>query len=101
MSSANTHPAASTANTAGDKATGAAKFATSTLGNVVGGVSRTAGGITGAATRGVGNTLSGATGDSGKPIGDALASLGTGVENGINGVAKGVEDAGQWKSPGR
>lgn len=80
--------------------TGAAKFVTSTLGNTVGGVSRTVGGVTGAAGRGVGETITGATGSLGKPLGDALANAGTGVENGAKDVARGVEDAGEWKSGG-
>ncbi|KAI0129622.1 hypothetical protein BJ170DRAFT_681115 [Xylariales sp. AK1849] len=75
-------------------ATGAAKFVTSSVGNVVGGISRTVGNVTGAAGRGVGDTITGATGSAGKPVGDALGSLGTGVENGASGVAKGVENAG-------
>ena len=77
--------------------TGAAKFVTSGVGNLVGGVSRTAGTVTGAAGRGVGDTITGATGSAGKPLGDALSALGTGVESGAVGVAKGVENAGQWK----
>ncbi|KAF7179442.1 hypothetical protein CNMCM7691_008375 [Aspergillus felis] len=77
--------------------TGAAKFVTSTLGNTVGGVSRTVGGVTGAATRGIGDTITSATGSAGKPVGDALGSVGTGVEGGAIRVAKGVEDAGQWR----
>lgn len=80
--------------------TGIAKFATSTLGNTVGGLSRTVGGITGAAGRGLGDTITGATGSAGKPIGDALANAGSGVENGAKDVAKGVEDAGEWRSGG-
>ncbi|KAK5082334.1 hypothetical protein LTR05_007480 [Lithohypha guttulata] len=80
--------------------TGAAKFVTSTLGNTVGGLSRTVGGVTGAATRGIGDTITGATGSMGKPVGDALANAGTGLENGSRDVARGVEDAGNWKSGG-
>lgn len=80
--------------------TGAAKFVTSTLGNTVGGLGRTVGGVTGAATRGISDTITGATGSAGKPIGDALANAGTGIENGTKDVAKGVENAGEWKSGG-
>lgn len=81
-----------------------------------GGVSRTVGGVTGAATRGIGDTITGATGmdvlkgsdfsvlteegSLGKPVGDALANAGTGIENGSKDVARGVEDAGHWKSGG-
>jgi len=64
---------------------------------LVGGVSRTLGNVTGAAGRGVGDTITGATGSAGKPVGDAIGSIGTGVESGASGVAKGVENAGQWK----
>lgn len=81
-------------------ATGAAKFVTSTLGNTVGGVARTVGGVTGAAGRGLGDTITGATGSLGKPVGDALANATTGLESGTKRVAKGVEDAGQWKGSG-
>ncbi|KAI0532143.1 hypothetical protein GGR58DRAFT_491254 [Xylaria digitata] len=78
--------------------TGAAKFVTSTLGNVAGGVGRTVGNVTGAAGRGVGDTITSTTGSAGKPVGDAISSVGTGIENGANSVSKGVENAGQWKS---
>ncbi|KAH0837052.1 hypothetical protein Z517_04255 [Fonsecaea pedrosoi CBS 271.37] len=78
-------------------ATGAAKFVTSTVGNTIGGLTRTVGGITGAAGRGIGDTITGATGSAGKPLGDGLANALTGVENGARKVARGVEDAGQWK----
>ncbi|KAL2443615.1 hypothetical protein ABEF95_007922 [Exophiala dermatitidis] len=78
-------------------ATGAAKFVTSTVGNTVGGLVRTVGGITGAAGRGLGDTISGATGSVGKPLGDGLANAASGVEGGTNRVAKGVENAGEWK----
>ncbi|KAI5247768.1 hypothetical protein E4T43_01745 [Aureobasidium subglaciale] len=61
---------------------------TSTLGNGVGGLLGTVGGVTGAAARG---------GNAGKPVGDALASLGNGVEDGTNNIARGVESAGQGK----
>ncbi|EHY58963.1 hypothetical protein HRR83_001773 [Exophiala dermatitidis] len=78
-------------------ATGAAKFVTSTVGNTVGGLVRTVGGITGAAGRGLGDTISSATGSVGKPLGDGLANAASGVEGGTNRVAKGVENAGEWK----
>ncbi|KAJ7618039.1 hypothetical protein FB45DRAFT_981284 [Roridomyces roridus] len=78
-------------------ATGAAKFVTSTLGNTVGGVARTVGNVTGAAGRGVGDTITSATGSAGKPLGDAIGSLGTGIQGGTEGLAQGVERAGQWK----
>ncbi|KAL8938741.1 MAG: hypothetical protein Q9216_003728 [Gyalolechia sp. 2 TL-2023] len=74
--------------------TGAAKFATSTLGNTVGGLGRTVGGVVGAGGRGLGQTVTAATGSSGKPVGDALENLGNGVESGAQNVSKGVEDAG-------
>jgi hypothetical protein len=45
----------------------------------------------------VGNTVTGVTGNTGKPLGDALASLGNGVEDGTNSIARGVENAGQGK----
>ncbi|KAI0386360.1 hypothetical protein F5Y04DRAFT_290029 [Hypomontagnella monticulosa] len=77
--------------------TGAAKFVTSTVGNVVGGVGRTAGNVVGAAGRGIGDTVTSATGSTGKPVGDAIGSVGTGVQSGAEGVSKGVENAGQWK----
>jgi len=77
--------------------TGAARFVTSSVGNLVGGVARTAGNVTGAAGRGVGDTITGATGSAGKPVGDALGALGSGVENGANDLGKGVERAGEWK----
>ncbi|KAI1102871.1 hypothetical protein F4804DRAFT_333833 [Jackrogersella minutella] len=77
--------------------TGAAKFVTSTVGNVAGGVGRTTGNVVGAAGRGLGDTITSATGSSGKPVGDALGSVGTGIQNGAEGVSKGVENAGQWK----
>lgn len=77
--------------------TGAAKFATSTLGNTVGGLGRTVGGVVGAGGRGLGQTITAATGSSGKPVGDALENLGNGVESGAKNVSKGVEDAGKWK----
>ncbi|KAI5203961.1 hypothetical protein E4T39_03927 [Aureobasidium subglaciale] len=70
---------------------------TSTLGNGVGGLLGTVGGVTGAAARGVGHTVTGVTGNAGKPVGDALASLGNGVEDGTNNIARGVESAGQGK----
>lgn len=78
-------------------ATGATKWVTSTLGNTVGGVTRTVGGVAGVASRGVGDTISSATGSAGKPVGDALGSAGSGMSGGAKAVAKGVEDAGQWK----
>ncbi|KAI4603931.1 hypothetical protein LQW54_002873 [Pestalotiopsis sp. IQ-011] len=78
-------------------ATGAAKFVTSSLGNAAGGITRTVGNVTGAAGRGIGDTITGATGSAGKPVGDAISSLGSGIEGGAGGVAKGVENAGQWK----
>ncbi|KAI0100280.1 hypothetical protein GGR51DRAFT_564304 [Nemania sp. FL0031] len=78
--------------------TGAAKFVTSTLGNAVGGVGRTAGNITGAAGRGIGDTVTSVTGSAGKPVGDAIGNVGTGIENGANSVAKGVENAGRWNA---
>lgn len=80
-----------------DQVTGTAQFATSILGNTVGGLGRTVGGVAGAATRGVGDTVSSVTGDAGRPVGDAVGNIGTGVEGGLNSVSKGVEDAGQWK----
>jgi hypothetical protein len=82
-------------------ATGAAKWVTSTLGNTVGGVARTVGGVTGAATRGVGDTINSATGSAGRPVGDAIGNAGTGLEDGTKQVAKGVENAGQWKGQWR
>jgi hypothetical protein len=45
----------------------------------------------------VGGTVTGVTGTYGKPVGDALHSLGTGVEEGTNKIARGVEDAGKGK----
>ncbi|KAI1174374.1 hypothetical protein F4777DRAFT_554309 [Nemania sp. FL0916] len=78
--------------------TGAAKFVTSTLGNAVGGVGRTVGNVTGAAGRGIGDTITSSTGSAGRPVGDAISSVGTGIEGGANSVAKGVENAGKWKS---
>ncbi|SPO07350.1 uncharacterized protein DNG_10044 [Cephalotrichum gorgonifer] len=81
----------------GKGVTGAAKFVTSTAGNVVGGVSRTVGNVAGAAGRGLGDTVTSATGSAGKPVGDAIGSVGTGVESGADGLAKGIENAGQWK----
>ncbi|KAI4190896.1 MAG: hypothetical protein L6R41_000497 [Letrouitia leprolyta] len=77
--------------------TGAAKFATSTVGNTVGGLGRTVGGVVGAGGRGIGQTITAATGSTGKPVGDALENLGNGVERGAQNVSKGVEDAGKWK----
>lgn len=41
--------------------------------------------------------MTGVGGNVGKPIGDALTSLGNGVEDGTNSIAKGVESAGQGK----
>jgi hypothetical protein len=41
--------------------------------------------------------VTGVTGNTGKPLGDALASLGNGVEDGTNSIARGVEAAGQGK----
>ncbi|RYP38235.1 hypothetical protein DL768_010809 [Monosporascus sp. mg162] len=79
-------------------ATGAAKFGTSTVGNAVGGVGRTVGSVTGAAARGVGDTITNTTGSAGKPVGDAIGSIGMGIQGGADSVAKGVENAGQWKS---
>ncbi|KAF2150109.1 glycoside hydrolase family 18 protein [Myriangium duriaei CBS 260.36] len=78
-------------------ASGAATAVTSTLGNLVGGVSRTAGGVVGAAGRGLGDTVTGVTGNAGKPVGDALNSLGNGVQDGTTQLAHGVEGAGQGK----
>ncbi|KAI0554000.1 hypothetical protein F4679DRAFT_580163 [Xylaria curta] len=78
--------------------TGAAKFVTSTIGNVAGGVGRTVGNVTGAAGRGLGDTITSATGSTGKPVGDAIGNVGSGIQDGANSVAKGVENAGQWKS---
>lgn len=77
--------------------TGAAKWTTSTVGNAVGGVGRTVGNVTGAAGRGLGETVTSVTGEAGKPVGDAIGSVGTGVQNGAEGLSKGVENAGQWK----
>ncbi|KAI1777410.1 hypothetical protein F4818DRAFT_439766 [Hypoxylon cercidicola] len=68
--------------------TGAAKFVTSTIGNVAGGVGRTAGGVVGAAGRGLGDTVTSTTGSAGKPVGDAVSSIGTGVQDGAEGVSK-------------
>jgi len=78
--------------------TGAAKFVTSTLGATVGGLARTVGGVTGAAGRGIGDTITGATGSLGKPVGDGLNNAASGLESGTKKVARGVEDAGEWKS---
>ena len=80
--------------------TGAAKFVTSTGGSLVGGLVGTLGGVTGAAARGVGSTLNATTGSLGKPVGDALISTGDGVESGTKDVAKGVQNAGEWKGTG-
>jgi hypothetical protein len=81
-----------------DTVTGTAQFATGILGNTVGGLGRTVGGVAGAATRGLGGTVNSVTGDAGKPVGDAVSSIGTGLEGGLNTVAKGVEDAGNvWR----
>ncbi|PNS15983.1 Chitinase 1 [Sphaceloma murrayae] len=88
---------AMTQNDAKNSVTGAATAATSTLGNLVGGVARTAGGTVGAVGRGLGDTITNTTGNTGKPLGDALNSLGNGVQDGTNSVAKGVENAGQGK----
>ncbi|KAH6854766.1 hypothetical protein B0I37DRAFT_441712 [Chaetomium sp. MPI-CAGE-AT-0009] len=77
--------------------TGAAKGATSILGNTVGGLANTAGGIVGAATRGVGDTVSSATGQTGKPVGDAVTNIGAGLEGGARETAEGVKRAGEWK----
>ena len=41
--------------------------------------------------------MTGVTGNTGKPLGDALASLGNGIEDGTNNIARGVEAAGQGK----
>lgn len=60
-------------------------------------MARTVGGVTGAAGRGVGDTITGATGSLGRPLGDGLGNAATGVENGARKIARGVEDAGQWK----
>ena len=78
-------------------ASGAATAVTSTLGNLVGGLSNTAGGIVGATGRGLGQTVTGVTGNTGKPVGDALQSLGNGVQDGTSQVARGAENAGQGK----
>ncbi|TEA16757.1 hypothetical protein C8034_v000922 [Colletotrichum sidae] len=77
--------------------TGAAKFVTSTLGNTVGGVTRTIGNVTGAATKGVGDTITSAGGSTGRPVGDGISNVGGGLQNALNSVGKGAEDAGQWK----
>jgi hypothetical protein len=53
--------------------------------------------VTGALGRGIGDTITGATGSAGKPVGDGLSNALTGVENGTKKVARGVEDAGEWK----
>lgn len=74
-------------------------FATSTLGNGVGGVARTVGGIVGAGGRGIGDTIASTTGKAGRPIGQALADATTGIEGGTKRVAEGVEEAG--RAPGR
>ncbi|KAL0935028.1 uncharacterized protein CTRU02_209619 [Colletotrichum truncatum] len=77
--------------------TGAAKFVTSTLGNTVGGLTRTVGNVTGAATKGVGDTITSAGGSAGRPVGDGISNVGGGLQNALNSVGKGAEDAGQWK----
>ena len=74
-------------------------FATSTLGNGVGGVARTVGGIVGAGGRGLGDTIAATTGKAGRPVGQALADATTGLESGTKQVAAGVEAAG--RAPGR
>lgn len=81
----------------GQGATGAAKWVTSAVGNTVGGVTRTLGGVTGAAGRGIGDTINSATGSTGKVVGDGFGKVGSGAEEGAKSVAKGVEDAGNWK----
>lgn len=53
--------------------------------------------MTGAAGRGLGETITSTTGSAGKPVGDAISALGNGVQDGAEGVSKGVERAGQWK----
>lgn len=92
----NTPPTSGNGNTMAGKATGAAKFFTSAVGNTIGGVSRTAGTVTGAATKGLGDTISNVTGETGKPVGDAIGSLGSGLNNGMGSLAKGAENAGKW-----
>lgn len=66
--------------------------------NTVGGVTRTVGGVAGAAGRGIGDTITGATGSAGRPLGDGLNNAATGLESGTKHVARGVEDAGEWRS---
>ena len=73
------------------------KFATSTVGNLVGGVAGTVRGVVGAGGRGIGHTVTGVTGKTGKPVGDAIESLANGTEAGARSVAEGVERAGQGK----
>ncbi|KAI5455905.1 hypothetical protein BGZ63DRAFT_368233 [Mariannaea sp. PMI_226] len=84
-------------NTATEGDIGAAQFVTSTLGNTVGGSTRTVGNVAGAATRGLGDTVSSAKGEAEKPVGDAVVNIGTGLQEGLDSVSKGVENAGQWK----
>ena len=74
-------------------------FATSTVGNAVGGVARTVGGIVGAGGRGVGETIANTTGKPGRPGGEGVADGTTGIESGTKRVAEGVEAAG--RAPGR
>ena len=54
--------------------------------------------MAGAAGRGIGDTITGATGSAGKPLGDGLNNAASGLESGTKDLARGVEDAGQWKS---
>jgi hypothetical protein len=75
---------------------GGAKAVTSTVGNTVGGVTNTVGGVLGATLRGVGETVEGATGL--RSVGKGLADVGNGLEAGANDVARGVKNAGEWKS---
>ena len=74
-------------------------FATSTLGNGVGGVARTVGGVVGAGGRGIGETIASTTGKAGRPVGQVLADVTTGIESGTRQVAEGVEAAG--RAPGK
>ena len=65
-----------------------ARFVTSTVGNIVGGLGRTVGGIVGAGGRGLGYTISNATGSAGQPVGDSVSSVGTGIEDGLKRESK-------------
>lgn len=54
------------------------------------------GGVLGATLRGVGETVEGATGM--RSVGQGLADVGNGVENGAADIARGIKNAGEWRS---